>query len=166
MNLTEEEVGGKIGALLELRDQTLPQYTAQIDEIAHKLALRFQAQGLELYTDASGVIPPDTPPTLDDPLTPLVDESAAVAYVGFASNMRVNQAILDDNSLLRSGTYGATVQSGSNEVIRRVVEYTFGETDYQQAIGTVSFAPADVAGATLQDYLGIYSTNTFTGALT
>ncbi len=163
VNLTELPIGGKMGALLELRDQMLPQYNAQIDEIAHKLALRFEAQGLRLYTDASGTVPVDTPPTLDNPLTPLIDETTPVAYVGFAGNMRVNQDILNDNTLLRSGTYGATVQTGSNEVIRRVLEFTFGDTDFQSAIGNVSFAPADVGGVSLQDYLGLYSTNKFTG---
>ena len=165
VDLTELDIGGNLGALLDLRDNTLPEYSAQIDELAHKMALRFDAQGLRLFTDSSGNIPLDTPPTLDDPLTPSIDESAAVSYVGFARNMQVNDSILNDNSLLRTGTYGATIQAGSNEVIRRVLEYTFGENNYQEAVGTVSFAPADVGGLTLQDYLGLYSQNTFTGAV-
>lgn len=165
VDLTQKDIGGNLGALLELRDTTLPQYTAQLDELAHKMALRFDAQGLRLFTDASGNIPLDTPPTLDDPLTPLVDETVPVSYVGFASIMQVNESIIGDNSLLRTGTYNATVQNGSNEVIRRVLEYSFGEVDYQEAIGSVSFAPADVGGLTLQDYLGLYSQNTFTGAV-
>ncbi len=165
VDLTRKNVSGNLGALLELRDETLPQYTAQIDEMAYKMALRFDAQGLRLFTDTSGNVPPDTPPTLDDPLTPLIDETSSVSYVGFASIMEVNEDILNDNSLLRSGTYGAVVQTGSNEVIRRVLEYSFGETSHQEAIGNVSFAPADVGGATLQDYLGLYSQNTFTGAV-
>ncbi|MCB9963428.1 MAG: flagellar hook-associated protein FlgK [Rhodospirillales bacterium] len=165
VDLTEEALGGKIGALLELRDQSIPKYSAQIDEVAHKMALRFEAQGLRLFTDASGNVPADTPPVPDDPLTPLIDESAPVEYVGFAAEMRVNANIIADHTLLRSGTYGASVLPGSNEVIQRVLDFTFGEYEYQAAIGTVGFGAADVGGATLQDYLGLYSTNSFTGTL-
>ena len=164
VDLTPLELGGRVGSLLELRDEILPQYTAQIDEIAHKMALRFEAQGLRLFTDASGTVPPDTPPILDDPLTMNIDEGVPVNYVGFASVIEVNEAIINDNSLLRTGTYGASVQTGSNEVIRRVLDYTFGDIEYQEAIGNISFAPADVGGLTLQEYLGVYSSNTFTGA--
>ena len=38
-DITERDPGGKIGALLAMRDETLPAYQAQLDELAHKTAL-------------------------------------------------------------------------------------------------------------------------------
>lgn len=132
-DITATAVGGKIGAHLEMRDSTLPQYQAQLDEVAHKLALRMEAQGISLFTDATGAIPPDAAPILNPPgpLTP-------VPYVGFAAKIQVNPAILDNPSLLRNSTLsGVTVQDGSSEFLRRVVEFGFGQYEYLQAQGTV-----------------------------
>ncbi len=50
-------LGGEIGALLTLRDKTLPTYGAQIDELAQKMAVRFDQEGLKLFTDQAGNIP-------------------------------------------------------------------------------------------------------------
>lgn len=155
VDITALSPGGKLGGLIELRDVTFPTQTAQIDELAHKLALRFEAQGLRLFTDASGRVPLDTAP---DPTTV---PPTPVTYVGFAAEMRVNQSILQDNSLIRTGTTGLTVPAGSNEVIARVLEYTFGSVNYQEAIGGIDMrtslqaAPND----TLQNWLGLYSEN-------
>jgi len=165
VDLTPKELGGKVGALLELRDEILPQYSAQIDEAAHKLALRFEAQGLRLFTDADGNVPSDDPPVLDDDLTPNTDETVPVAYVGFASEMRVNADILNDHTLMRSGTYGGAVSTGSNEVIHRVLEYAFGETEYQSAEGNLDLRDAATGGVPLQEYLGVFSENTIAGSL-
>lgn len=147
-DITATGVGGKIGAHLEMRDSTLPQYQAQLDEVAHKLALRMEAQGISLFTDATGAIPPDTAPILNPPgpLTP-------VPYVGFASQIQVNQAILDNPSLLRNSTLtGVAVQDGSSEFLRRVVEFGFGQYEYLQAQGTINIANSP---ATLQNTFGL-----------
>lgn len=155
IDITQGRLGGSIGALIELRDETLVQYQAQIDELAHKTALRFEAQGLRLYTNALGQVPADTAPDIGTvPPTP-------VSYVGFASLMQVNQLIIDDNSLLQSGTYSSdvTILPGSSEVLDRVLEYTFGSIDYQRAVGTTNL----VTGAfDLQQHLGIFSQNLIT----
>ncbi|MGQ0527156.1 MAG: flagellar hook-associated protein FlgK [Alphaproteobacteria bacterium] len=158
-DITGRLPGGKIGGLLELRDTTFPRQSAQLDEVAHKLALRLEAQGLRLFTDASGNVPSNAPPNLS------IDPPTAVAYVGFASQMRVNNNIIANNRLLQQGTYGATLPNGSTEVIRRVVEFGFGSVDYQEAIGGVDL---DVSGNappnnTLQSYLGLRSQNTVNG---
>lgn len=153
--------GGKIGGLLILRDQTLPQQQAQLDELAHKLALRFDAQGLRLFTNEAGGIPLDTAPnpsTLPNP-TP-------VPYIGFSSEIRVNQQVLNDYTLLQRGTYGATLQPGSNEVVRRVLEFTFGDVLYQEAYNSDAATGVDLVntgGASLQSWLGIFSSNSLTG---
>lgn len=156
-DITEESIGGKLGALIDLRDVTLPVQMAQLDELAHKLALRFDAQGLRLFTDSSGSVPADTAPNPSVP-TP-------VSYLGFASEIRINQAILDNHALLQQGTAATdlTVQAGSNEVIRRVVEFSFGDIAYQQAVGTVDVRAAATGTTDLQDWLGVFSSASVTG---
>lgn len=155
VDVTSSDLGGRLGALIELRDETLPRYQAQVDELAHKTALRFEAQGLRLFTDSSGNVPADTPPELDaGTLTP-------VSYIGFASVIQVNDAIVTDNTLLQRGTYVSDVPilNGSSEVLSRVLEFTFGDTSYMQAVGTVDITIASSGSADLQEHLGLYSQN-------
>jgi len=124
----DQSLGGKLGALLALRDQKLPEYHAQLDELTHKMAIRFEAQGLRLFTRADGTVPPNTP----------------TAYAGFAGEVTVNPAVQNNNTLLRNGTDpNLVLQSGSAEVLRKVVQFAFGPHAYQRALGTV-----DISGAT------------------
>lgn len=147
INVTQSGLGGKMGGLLELRDVDFPRQLAQIDEIAHKLAMRFDAQGLRLFTDASGNIPPDTAPdpNAGPPATP-------VAYVGFSTLIQVNQAVLSDHTLVQKGTYGGTMPSGSSEVTRRVIEYTFGAVEFQQAYNSDAATQVDLSNTGGADY--------------
>lgn len=164
VDITTRNIGGKLEGLITLRDETFPKQTAQLDELAHKLALRFEAQGLRLFTDPSGTIPPDTPPDLStNPPTP-------VEYVGFSSLIEVSSLILDDPTLVRTGTFGQTLQSGANDIIRRVVEYTFGEINFQSATNTnpataVDLRAAATGGTTLQDWLGLQSNATLSSGV-
>lgn len=93
VDVTQGQFGGQIGALLELRDQTLPRFTAELDEFAQKLAVRFEQQGLRLFTDATSNVP---------------QESAVLPqsrYVGFSSEIRVFSLLRDVPSLVRDGTH-------------------------------------------------------------
>lgn len=149
-DITETGIGGKIGAFIEIRDDTMPQYQAQLDELAHKMALRFDAQGVRLFTLPDGSIPPDTAPIPNPPgpLTP-------VPYVGFAATMQINSQIQNDYSLLRTSTLaGLSVQDGSSEFLRRIVEFTFGEFEYLHANGTVDLRVSGLPD-TLQNVLGL-----------
>ncbi len=156
-DLTERLVGGKLGGLIELRDQTIPSYQAQIDELSFQMAHRFQLQGLELFTDQNGYIPDATPPDID----PALAEPIPVPYVDFARLMKVNKDIVNDPTLLQRGTYNPDVvaPSGDNSVIRRVLEYGFGDVHYQEAIGEIDL---NIAGGAvdLQEWLGLSSSNT------
>lgn len=149
LDITTTTTGGRLGALLELRDETFPQLNAEIDELAHKLALRFEAQGLTLFVNSSGEIPADTAPTTPDP-----GPAVAVPYVGFASSIRVVDSIVSDPSILRTGTVrlDQTPLSGTNDVIRRVAEFVFGDVSYQRAAGTVDVVVSGNGAAT--DTLG------------
>lgn len=122
---TQAGLGGRLGTLIELRDQDLPRYQAQLDELAHKMATRFEQAGMRLFTDEAGVVPSNTPAN----------------YAGFSAEMVVNPSIANDHSLLRTGTSGAVVQDGSPEFLRRVVENVFGATAQLNALGDV-----DVSG--------------------
>ena len=162
IDITYSEVGGQLGGLIELRDQTFPRQMAQLDELAHKLALRFEMQGLRLFTDGTGAVPADTPP---DPTT--LPNPTPVEYIGFSAEIRVNADILADHTLLQQGTTGNFVQTGSNEVLRRVVEFAFGNVDFQQGIGDVDLRSSLQAppNNTLQNWLGLYSSNRVTGSV-
>lgn len=161
VDIADDFPGGKIGGLLKLRDTTMPQQMAQLDELAHKLAMRFEAQGLRLFTDASGGIPLDTAP---DPTT--LPNPTPVPYVGFSAQIQVNDLVLDDVTLLQRGTYGATSQTGSNEVVRRVLQFTFGDVLYQEAYNDDTATGVDLVntgGADLQSWLGLFSSNEVMG---
>ena len=161
-DISHTGLNGNLGALIELRDDILPQQQAQIDELAHKMALRFDIQGLRLFSDSTGNIPLDTAP-VPPPPTP----GTPVPYVGFASEIQVNQTIIDDPSLIQQGTVATDipVQSGSNEVIRRVIEFVFGEIDYQEAVGNIDLRANGTGGVTMQEWLGIFSENQVTGTV-
>ncbi len=140
------QIGGELGALFTLRDDTLATYQAQADELAQKLAERFDAQGLRLFTDENGNVPASVP----DP--------GLVGYVGFAGQIRVNQDVMDDPTLIRSGTYGQVVPAGSNEIIRKISEFAFGPYASQMAAGTV-----DISAGDLFTTLGITQVNRIHG---
>ncbi len=159
-DITTTNVGGKLGGLIDLRDNMLVQYSAQLDELAHKLALRLESQGLRLFTDQTGVVPPDTPPDLT------VNPPVSVAYVGFASVMQVNQDIINDITLLQQGTYTSdiAVPNASNEVIRRVIQFGFGNISHQEINGTTDLNFVGPA-TDLQSWLGLYSQNNVVGGI-
>jgi len=154
IDITESKIGGRIGGLIELRDDTFPSYHAQLDELAYQLADRLDKQGLKLFTDPDGNIPTNTSP---DPLT---DPPTPVSYVDFARTMQVNADIIDDPRLLQTGTYTSEVNvpTGDNSVIRRVLEFGFGDVHYQEAVGTTDLTDAG-ANTPLQQLLGLSSSN-------
>lgn len=153
-DLTDTDLGGRLGGLIDLRDSTLMEYQAQLDELAHKLTTRLDAQGLRLFTNPQGEVPADTAPN------PNTDPPVPVTYVGFATNIRVNSAIINNVNLLQTGTYTSdkTIATGSNEVVQRVLDYAFGTVNYQQASGSIDLRVAGPA-TDLQQWLGIHSEN-------
>lgn len=153
-DITERAIGGRLGGLIEMRDTILPEYHAQLDELAFQMANRFEQQGLQLFTDQNGYVPNNTPPDrTTNPPTP-------VTYVDFARNIKVNKDIQNDPTLLQRGTYNTDVQlpTGDNSLIRRIAEFAFGDVQYQEAVGTVDL---NLGGGSvdLQDWLGLRSSN-------
>lgn len=135
-DIADDGLGGGLGALFELRDTIIPRYQAQLDETAQKLAQRFDAQGLRLFTDASGNVPAN------------VADPGTVGYVGFASLIKVNKNIINDPTLLRSGTYGGAANAGSNDIIRKISLFAFGAYEYQRATGTTNISAGTLFSST------------------
>ncbi|MDD9899771.1 MAG: flagellar hook-associated protein FlgK [Alphaproteobacteria bacterium] len=149
LEITNAGIGGRIGELLTLRDNTLPTYQAQLDEMAQKLAFRMDQQGLRLFTDANGAVPPNVAPP------------GITGYSGFAAQIQVNTDVANDPALIRQGTNGNTVLEGSNEVIRKISEFAFGPYAYQEGQGAV-----DISAGTLFATLGLTQTNRVIGTTT
>ncbi|WP_114394022.1 flagellar hook-associated protein FlgK [Oleisolibacter albus] len=141
LDITSSIRGGKLGALIDLRDETIPRMQGELDGLAHEVATRFagkdsptrQIPGLHLFSDADGVsIPGDT--------SGAVDYAHPSTYVGFASRIRVSQKVLDQPELVRYGDAGAPVAppaGGSNPpdvvagdtlFLKNAVEHVFGAT--------------------------------------
>ncbi len=129
VDVTDQLQGGTLGASIALRDTTLPTYQSELDEFSQNLAGRFAAQGLSLFTDASGNVPAGG------------GAPAQSGYVGFAAEIQVNPAVQNDPALVRDGTTaiagsatGASAftpnpsggPAGFSTLITRVLDYTFG----------------------------------------
>lgn len=93
IDLTRGQLGGELGALITLRDETLPRMQAELDEFAQKLARRFDQQGLRLFSDARGNVPQEQ------------IGGGQTGYVGFAAEIRVFAAVVENPSLVRDGTH-------------------------------------------------------------
>jgi flagellar hook-associated protein 1 FlgK len=153
-DVTAQFYGGQIGANVTLRDSTIPTYQGELDEFSHTLASRFDAQGLTLFTDPSGVLPQST-------TTP-----AQSGYVGFASTIEVNPLVTATPSLVRDGTRSVLAGdpgggapftpnpdglAGFTGLIDNVLTYTFGDEsqagETQPAPATTGLGPSGTLAA-------------------
>ena len=92
VDVTNQLVGGQIGADVKLRDVTLPTAQTALDQFSLTLTNRFASQGLDMFTDASGNVPPGV--AAQDP----------AGYIGYSSTIQVNAAIAGAPSSVRDGT--------------------------------------------------------------
>ena len=128
IDITNSTRSGKLGALIELRDSTLPRMQAELDVLASTLATRFNAQGLRLYVD--GANPDAGPPDV----TASTGYSGAV--VGFAGRIALSPAVSAEPRLLRDGTNNATATNltpnpasgpaGFTALLDNLLDYAFG----------------------------------------
>lgn len=124
IDVTNQIAGGEIGANIALRDTVLPTNQAELDEFAQGLSSRFAQQGLTLFTDPSGNMPPGggTP--------------TQSGYVGYAATIQVNPAVMTTPSLVRDGTNTDSAgiftpnppggPAGFTGMITQIVNATFG----------------------------------------
>jgi len=92
-DVTDYLTSGRLGALVSMRDETLPTMQAELDEFAKALARRFDQQGLRLFSDGAGNVPEEGPVVLQ------------AGYVGFAATIRVFQPVEANATLVRDGTH-------------------------------------------------------------
>lgn len=96
-DVTSGLTGGSLGANIALRDQILPTMQAELDSFSQTLATRFQAQGLTLFTDASGNLPGTS-----------TTSASPAGQLGFANVIQVNTLVTADPNLVRDGTNDVT----------------------------------------------------------
>jgi flagellar hook-associated protein 1 len=141
-DVTNQMTGGQIGANIALRDTILPTNQAELDEFSQGLSTRFAAQGLTMFTDASGNVPAGGGPP------------AQSGYVGYAGSIQVNPAVASDPSLIRDGTNATAVftpnpaggPAGFTGLISNIIAYTFGSQSQsgvaQPLLNTTGLGPA------------------------
>jgi flagellar hook-associated protein 1 FlgK len=132
LDITLQIKGGRLGEYVQLRDQTLPRYQAELDIAIVEIADRFEEEGLRLFTDSTGAVPdPD-----------LGYAAPGSTQIGFAGRIQVNPAVRAEVRLLRDGTHvqpppPATPwftpnpvdgPAGFTRLIDRILENSFGDT--------------------------------------
>jgi flagellar hook-associated protein 1 FlgK len=119
VDVTNQISGGSLGALIQLRDTTLPGYTTSLDNFSADLANQFSAQGLQLFTDGS----------TSTSLTP---------YAGLSSAIEVNPTVAATPSLVRDGTSGENSggTAGFTGVIDNILNTTFGSSGSTPSLQT------------------------------
>lgn len=132
-DVTRQLGGGRLGEYVALRDATLPRYQAELDLAAATLATRFDQQGLRLFTGREGQVPDTSLPYTD----------ATSLQIGFARQIRVNDAVAGNATLMRDGTHavpdtpgGASAftpnppggPAGFATLLDRVINHSLGDT--------------------------------------
>ena len=130
LDVTGQFNTGTLGALITLRDTTLPIHQGELDEFAITLSRRFAAQGLGLFTDASGTVPVGG------------GVPRQGTYIGYANKIQVHPAIDALPSLVRDGTASVVATAGGplaftpnpaggpagfTDLITRIVSYALGD---------------------------------------
>ena len=117
-DVTTSLTGGSLGANITLRDQTLPTMQGELDSYSQALASRFDAQGVTLFTDASGNLPAASTTAV-----------SPAGQVGFANVIQVNPLVTATPSLIRDGTSATTssdATASSTTVIDKLLDYALG----------------------------------------
>jgi flagellar hook-associated protein 1 len=136
VDVTGQLSGGQLGQLIQLRDTTLPAYTASLDTFSANLATQFSQQGLQLFTGPGGV-------------------TISASSPGLSSQIEVNPGVAAKPSLVRDGTAGTANTAGAagfTGVIDQVLNATFAASGASpslasQAQNFVSQQSADTAKA-------------------
>ncbi len=152
VDVTSQLSGGQLGQLVQLRDTTLPAYTASLDTFSANLATQFSSQGLQLFTGGGGA-------------------TIAGSSTGLSSQIQVNTAVINTPTMVRDGTGSANTApqiAGFTTVIDAVLNSTFtggGTSLATQAQSFVSRQSADTAQAGTDLTNATAYQTTLTGAL-
>ncbi len=104
-DVTNELIGGRIGGYVELRDRTIPQFQAQLDEFAYQLTTTFNTQGLRLFGNAATGTMPDLTQT-------------STGRVGFSKTIVVPNTLKTNPSYVQrgwsdTGTFGVPANAAT-----------------------------------------------------
>lgn len=94
-DVTNELIGGRIGGYVQLRDQTIPRFQAQLDEFAYRMTTTFNAQGLRLFSNNAAGAMPDTTQTL-------------TGRVSYSKSITVPDPLKNNPTLVQQGWANAT----------------------------------------------------------
>jgi flagellar hook-associated protein 1 FlgK len=104
-----------------LRDQSLPQFQAQLDEFSQTLSETFSNAGLTLFTDINGAVPANAP---------------ATASIGYANQIQVSQLVQNDPTRLRDGDIAMPGTGAANStLLRTIVDSVLGSNQTFQTAG-------------------------------
>jgi flagellar hook-associated protein 1 len=120
VDVTSQLTGGTLGALIQLRDTTLPGYTASLDSFSANLANGFSSQGLQLFTDGSSA-------------------TSLTSYAGLSSAIEVNPTVTATPSLVVNGTPADANTSGAagfTGIIDGVLNNTFASSSTAPGLET------------------------------
>ncbi|WP_084462710.1 flagellar hook-associated protein FlgK [Oceanibaculum pacificum] len=136
VDITGEISSGKIGGLLELRDQRLVQAQGQLDEMAATMTEMFQATGVELFQDNGATF---------------ARGAGDVNVVGLSQRLTLNQDIIDEPWRLREGSDVVAVPTESANI---------GDTTIIEGIidafnATRAFTTTEPGGLTLGTGTGV-----------
>ena len=145
-DITSQLGTGQLGALFTLRDTTLPQAQAQLDELSGVMMSQLNSNGVQLFTDpnnANFTYPADT--------------------TGLASRIEVNPTVAANTWMLRDGTAAATqsTDTGNTTIIDNVINNVFGATQTFRTSGLGTSATLN-SGLSANDTLSGYATSFIT----
>jgi flagellar hook-associated protein 1 FlgK len=141
VDVTKQLTGGQLGELIQLRDTTLPTYTASLDTFAANLATQFNGQGLQLFTTVGGA-------------------TIAASSPGLSSQIQVNPSVVAKPSLVRDGTANPAGVAGFTGLIDQILNKSFGaggtnpslanqaQSFVSQQSGDTALAESDLTKAT------------------
>jgi len=132
-DITTEIVGGRIGGYIELRDDTIPQFQAQLDEFAYRMTTTFNTQGLRLFGNtAAGAMPDATLTT--------------TGRIGYSKSITVPDPIKNNQTLVQQGWANATPATIPTATTRPVGDNTLVTTLLSNVFdtNTVTFATTNL----------------------
>ena len=159
-DITTELTGGRLGGLLTLRDQTIPRFQAQLDQLSVGLASGLNKSGLRLFVDSDPKFINKVPTASANIDLANLNQSQ---QIGFAGRIQVDPLVVATPTLVQQGfdgTKSGGLAPADPTEVRRILDQVFSASrlDIPQALN-ITRAPST---ATASIVLGL-STNVTAG---
>lgn len=164
VDVTSQITSGKVGALITLRDTTLPAQQSQLDQLANQLK-----SSLNAVTDGASAIPP--PSTLTG--TKAVTGTTALSATGTIriavtdqSGKLVSSADFDLSNYATVGDLAAAINgtSGLSASVDSNGHLTISSTTSGDGVAVGDVTPSSIGGSSFSSYFGLNDVVTGTGA--